>query len=386
MRDAAVAIAVVLLGCCGIAVATAGDRRYLTKGVDPDARHRGRSVEVSPLPAVRRRPDVASGRLDVQAHRGGLGLMTENTLEAFANALELGVTTLELDVRLSEDGRPVVTHDRRVSPVKCRDTAPAVAADPEFPYVGDLIVRLSVAQLGTLDCGWQQLPGFPQQSVVRNARMPLLGEVFALVACYGDVRVRFSIDPKFPADAPGESASRSLLVRAVAREVRNARLLDRVVIESVDWGVLMRMRRVEPRLPIVAASHPRFLEAHRGGASPWLGGIDIDDFGGSLVAAAASFGADAVAPVHGTPTEAGIGDDGYTAFTTHKLVRRAHRAGLKVISWTVDDPATMRSLIAAGVDGIITDYPGRLRAVMADEGLQPPASIPAPPADRGCLP
>jgi glycerophosphoryl diester phosphodiesterase len=269
--------------------------------------------------------------------------------------------------------------------MKCRDTAPVVAGDPDFPYVGDPIRRLSFAQIATLDCGRQQLPGFPRQRVVTHARMPLLNDVFALVDCYGADDVRFSIDPKFPAEAPRESASRARLARVVASEIRKAGMRDRVAIGSIDWGVLMRMRKVDPRLPIVAAAHPRHLQAGRPGASPWLGGIDIDDYGGRLVAAAASFGADAVSPVHGRPADATVDDARYAPFTSPKLVRRAHRAGLKVLPWTVDDPATMRALIKMGVDGLVTDYPDRLRSVMAQHGLPLPAPTPSPVGHR-CLP
>ena len=261
--------------------------------------------------------------------------------------------------------------------MKCRDTAPVVAGDPDYPYVGDPIRSLSLAQIATLDCGLRQLPGFPRQRVVANARMPLLGEVFALVDCYGADDVRFSIDPKFPAEAPGESASRGRLVRVVAREIRKAadarpchdreRRLGRAQAHA---QAAARASRSPP------LGHPRFLQAGKLGASPWLGGIDIDDYGGRLVAAAASIGADAILPVHGTPADAASGDAGYVPFTTPRMVRRAHRAGLKVIPWTVDDPASMRYLISIGADGLITDYPNRLRTVMARSGMSLPAPTP----------
>src|SRR5688572_3633883 len=90
---------------------------------------------------------------DLQAHRGGLGLVVESSLAAFGNALELGVSTLELDVQVTEDGQAVVTHDRRVSDRKCRDTAPAVPGDPEFPYVGKYLNTLTLRQVRTMDCG-----------------------------------------------------------------------------------------------------------------------------------------------------------------------------------------------------------------------------------------
>jgi glycerophosphoryl diester phosphodiesterase len=269
-----------------------------------------------------------------------------------------------------------VTHERRISAIKCRDTAAAVAGDPEFPYVGDLIKELSLEQVATLDCGWQQLPGFPHQHVVAGARMPRLDEVFALVDCYGAHDVRFSIDPKFAADAPHETAPRSQLVRVVAHEVRKAHVVQRATIVGLDWGVLMKMRKLEPRLPIVAAASPRFLQAGEPGRSPWLGGLDVDDFRGGLVGAAASFGADAIAPVHGSPANPGAGLPRYQPFTTRKMIRRAHRSGLEVIPWTVNRRATMRQLIDAGVDGIITDYPNRLRSVIARSGLRSPSQMP----------
>jgi glycerophosphoryl diester phosphodiesterase len=259
-------------------------------------------------------------------------------------------------VQITEDGQAVVTHDRRVSAVKCRDTAPATPGDPEFPYVGDYIRNLTLAQVWTLDCG-NPLPGFPEQRVVAGARMPLLSQVFDLLDCYKANQVWLNIETKVEAGAPQETAPREQFVQVVAREIREAKLLNRVTIQSFDWGALMRMRQVEPRLPIIALTNGDFLQVGRPGASPWLGGMDIDDFGGSLVAAAASFGADAISPVHGNPQNGKVTDSNYVPYTTPALVAEAHAAGLRVIPWTVDDPATMASLIDAGVDGLITDYP-----------------------------
>ena len=321
---------------------------------------------------------------DLQAHRGGLGLVTESTLESFANAIEIGVTTLELDVQITEDRWAVVTHDRRVSANKCRDTGPVRPGDPEFPYVGKYVKDLTLRQVRTLACD-KPLPEHPGQRVVPGARMPLLRQVFDLADCYRARRVRFNVETKVEAGAPHETAPREQFVRLTAAEVRRARLLDRVSIQSFDWGALMLMREVEPRLPLVALTNGDFLQVGQPGASPWLGGIDIDEFGGSLAAAADSFGADAISPVHGNPQNGKVGDPNYVPYTTPQLVDEAHDRGLDVIPWTVDDPATMHSLIDAGIDGLITDYPDRLRAVMAARGLQAPARVPraARPRLRG---
>jgi glycerophosphoryl diester phosphodiesterase len=321
----------------------------------------------------RARPPAAR-EFDLQAHRGGLGLVNESTLEAFANALELGVTTLELDVQITEDQHAVVTHDRRVASAKCRDTEPAFAGDPEFPYVGDFIRNLTLAQVRTLACD-KPLPQFPGQRVVENARMLLLSDVFELADCYDADEVRFNVETKVEAGAPEETAPREQFVQITAREVRDAGVLDRVTIQSFDWGALMRMREVEPRLPLVALTNGDFLQVGQPGASPWLGGIDIDAFGGSLIAAVASFGADALSPVHGNPQDGKVGDPNYRPYTTPALVAEAHDSRIPVIPWTVDDPATMASLMDAGVDGLITDFPDRLRAVMAERGLELPDPV-----------
>jgi glycerophosphoryl diester phosphodiesterase len=203
--------------------------------------------------------------------------------------------------------------------------------------------------------------------------MPLLSEVFALVDRYRADGVRLNVETKVEAAAPHETAPREQFVQVVAHQVRRAGMLDQVTIQSFDWGALMRMREVQPRLPLVALTNGQpFLQVGQPGASPWLGGIDIDDFDGSLVAAARSFGADAISPVHGDPQDGQVGDPDYQPYVTEELVDEAHAAGIRVIPWTVNDPATMNKLIDDGVDGIITDYPDRLRTVMAERGFKLP--------------
>ena len=327
-------------------------------------------------------PASATGHprgFDLQAHRGGIALTVENTLPACDNALALGVSTLELDVQITRDGYAVVTHDRDPSPAKCVDTEPAFPGDPAFPYVpGATYVKdLTLAQVRTLDCGSLRQPQFPDQELHPGERMPLLSEVLALVNRHRAHQVTLNIETKVEAGAPEQTAPREQFVQVVAREVRAARLVDQVTIQSFDWGSLMRMSEVEPRFPLVALTNgQQFLQVGADGASPWLGGLDIDDFRGSIqqkfVAAAASFGADAVSPVHGDPQGGGVEDPDYVPFTTRELVRAAHRQGMDVVPWTVDDRATIESLMDLGVDGLITDRPDLLRTIMAERHLKLP--------------
>ncbi len=90
----------------------------------------------------------------------------------------------------------MVTHDRRISGAKCRDTGPATPGDPEYPYVGDYVNTLTLAQVRTLDCGSQRLAAYPEQELAPGEPMPLLSEVFDLVRAYNARQVMLNIETK----------------------------------------------------------------------------------------------------------------------------------------------------------------------------------------------
>src|SRR5436190_17835166 len=90
---------------------------------------------------------AAPGEFDLQAHRGGRGETTEESLRALAKSLELGVSTLELDIVITKDGQPLVWHDPTIQPNKCADTGSAFVFDPQYPYVGNLVHDLTLAQI-----------------------------------------------------------------------------------------------------------------------------------------------------------------------------------------------------------------------------------------------
>ncbi|WP_236866764.1 glycerophosphodiester phosphodiesterase family protein [Brevibacterium daeguense] len=331
-------------------------------------------VTTAAVPANAERPE---DRFDLQAHRGGTGLYTESTVESFANALELGVTTLELDTQVTEDGAVVVTHDRQISADKCRDTAPATAEDPEFPYVGKYLTDLTLAQVKTVECGYQRLPQFPDQQVATGPMIEL-SDVFDVVRHYRANNVMLNIETKVEAGAPEETAPRAEFVGAVLAEIKEHRMERQVTIQSFDWGALELVEELNPALPRVALTNHDFLQIGQPGASPWLGGLDSDDFDGDLVAMAEHLGVDAISPVHGFPQGGKLGDPEYRVYPDEQMVADAHAAGIEVIPWTVDDPATMHHLMDLGVDGLITDRPDRLREVMAERGLRLPKQYTAP--------
>lgn len=329
---------------------------------------------------------------DVQAHRGGIGLTTESTAEAFHAALSLGVSTLELDTRMTADGELVVWHDARITAEKCRDTAPAYRGDPLFPYVGRLVKDLTFAQLRTLDLGVPS-PRFPDQRVISGARMLRLRDVLDLVAARG-ADVRLNIETKVVPDVLLGGADLSALPTAFAArhvptlvdellrcDIPRDRLGQRVMIQSFDWSALRLVHDLAPDLPLVAliddanlhAAHP----GRPGAPSPWLGGVDLAAYDGDVAAAAASItGVRAISPCYGYPDTGRPGDPGFQWYADSVLVRDAHDQDLAVIPWTCDDPLVMAALIDVGVDGIITNYPDRLRSVLAERGMPLPSPAP----------
>ncbi|KXP14871.1 glycerophosphodiester phosphodiesterase family protein [Tsukamurella pseudospumae] len=316
-------------------------------------------------------PPAAPRTVDLQAHRGGLGLQTESTLEGFSAAMRLGVTTLELDTQVTKDRKVVITHDRKVDSRKCVDTAPATPGDPQYPYVGKYVRDLTYAQIRTMNCGYEKVAA--TQRVVSGARIPELHELFDLVRARRSP-VRMNIETKVEAGAPSETAPRGEFVRAVAGEISRSGLARQVTIQSFDWTALREIGPLLPGVGLIALTNgEQFLQTGKPGASPWLG-LDVDTYEGDWVRAAKETipGLTAVSPVQGDPQDGGIGDAGFVRFTTPALIRRAHANGLTVVPWTVNDPATMRALLGDGVDGLITDYPDRARAVFRELGIALP--------------
>ncbi|MCO4250636.1 glycerophosphodiester phosphodiesterase family protein [Pseudarthrobacter raffinosi] len=299
-----------------------------------------------------------NGSFDLQSHRGGRGEWTEESLAAFANSLALGVSTLELDTHLTEDGKVIVWHDDTIQANKCVDTAPATANDPEFPYVGDRVAGLSLAQVKTLNCGFVQLPGYPAQDVIEGNRIAELKDVYQLVRDTDAAKVRFNVETKVENSEVG-GAGMEALTKAVVAEIEASGMADRTTLQSFDWSSLNLTNEIAPELPLVAlSSGDAWMGVGQPGASPNLGGIDIDDYDGSLPKAAAAQGYDVVSPTFRSVTPA--------------MIAEAHELGLPVIPWTVNTTADMERLMALGVDGIITDYPTRLRTLMEERGLKLP--------------
>ncbi len=299
---------------------------------------------------------------DLEGHRGARGLAPENTLPAFARALDIGVTTLELDVALTADGALVVSHDPFLNPVLARD-----ASGQWLPGTrGPLIHALTLAQLQAYDVGrirpdTPYAQTFATQQAVDGTRLPTLAQVFALVQARGGTQVRFNIETKLYPDHPEDTASVAAMTDALLQAIRTAGLRDRVTIQSFDWRSLRRVQQLEPDIPTACLT----LQAKQAGNTrdaAWTAGLRLADHGSvpRLVQAA---GCRVWSPNAGA--------------VTPPLVQEAHSLGLTVLPWTVDEVADMERLVDWDVDGLITDYPDRLRALLQRRGVAVPAPAPS---------
>jgi glycerophosphoryl diester phosphodiesterase len=308
----------------------------------------------------------ASG-FDLQGHRGARGLAPENTLAGFRRALAIGVTTLELDTGVTRDGVVVVSHDRLLNPDHTRDASGRFLAAP-----GPAIVDLTYEELlrydvGRLRPGSELAAEFPEQQPVDGERIPRLADVFALVAASGNRDVRFNIETKIDPTRPEQTVAPAAFVEALVAVIRAAGMASRTTIQSFDWRTLQLVGRLAPEIDRVALTEQRpdenTVEAGRPGPSPWLGGLDVDDYGGSVPRLVQALGAKTWSPD--------------ARDLTPERVAEARALGLAVVPWTVNEPQHMELAIALGIDGLITDYPDRLRVVLQSKGIPVPEPTPA---------
>ena len=314
-------------------------------------------VQANPVPAAAAK--LPQG-FDLQSHRFGRGEWIESSREGLENSLEMGVTTLELDIELSADGVPVVWHDTEIDAEKCQDTKPVTEDDPQFPYVGKLLHDLTFEQLSTLNCN-KNLDDFPDAAPQDDNRLLQLSEVFEIAADYPDVH--FNIETKLEPEHREQTASPQEFVDAIMDEVEGAGVADRTMIQSFDWASLPLVRERDAEMPLVLL----WDETTWKSGSAWIGDVDYDAVDGDIVEAAKQLGVQVLSPGHAVPYGQTPRDDDYHPVATPELISKAHKAGMAVVPWTVNDEDTMREQIAAGVDGFITDYPSKGQAVLQEK-------------------
>ena len=305
---------------------------------------------------------------DLQGHRGARGLAPENTLPAFARALSIGVTTLEMDAGLTEDDVVVVAHDRRLNPDIVRGADGRWLAG-RTPAIRELTFReLQRYDVGRIKPGSDYSRRFPDQRRQDKVRIPTLEEVFELTRHARNGEARFNVETKISPEAPEESADPETFTRALIKVIRDNGMAGRTTIQSFDWRTLALVQKEAPEIATsYLSSQQQALDNIQAGHredSPWTAGVRFRDHGSVPKMVKAAGGK--------------IWSPNYVGLT-EPLVKEAKSLGLAVLPWTVNDRAEMERLIDWGVDGIITDYPDRLREVLAGRNLPLPRPTPVTP-------
>jgi glycerophosphoryl diester phosphodiesterase len=300
---------------------------------------------------------------DIEAHRGGRALLPENTLASFANALSLGVDTLELDIGVTRDGVIVVSHERGLNPDLAQGPDGKYVASPGTPFVRLTLEEVKQFDVGQIRPGSRYAAQFPDQRAVPQTRIPTLKEVIDLVRKSGDRQVRLNIETKIDPGHPQESPGPDRFVELLLDLLRAEEFESRVMVQSFDWRTLQLVQRLAAGMPDCPVG------VGADGLARRRNGVDrrLQSRRTWPIASAHDQGRGRCDLV------AHLGD------VTPALISESHALGLQVVVWTVNKPADMARMIELGVDGIISDRPDLLRQVAASKGIALPKGSPVTP-------
>lgn len=271
---------------------------------------------------------------DIEGHRGSRGLMPENTIPAFKKALDLGVTTLEMDVCISKDLQVVVSHEPYMNAlyVSKPDGSP-ITKEEESNFN---LFKMTYSEIKQFDTGKRGNERFPEQQKMA-VHKPLLSETIQACEAYikekGLKPVRYNIEIKSEESEYGISQPKTVEVFSdlVYQVIIHNLSADRVILQSFDFNVLKHW-------------HSQIL-------SKQYQNIELSALVEKLDAQA-TFSALGFLPSYYSP---------YFKILTKEEVQFCHEKQVKVVPWTINTVEEMKQTKALGVDGLISDYPNRAK-------------------------
>ncbi len=261
--------------------------------------------------------------IDVQAHRGGAGLMPENTIPAMQNALDLGVNTLEFDLHLSQDGQVVVSHDNYFHPrYSTRPDGTLIQEEDPKEY----LYTMPYDSIAKYDVGQRFVERWPGQ-VKMAVSKPLASELIDFAEGYAKTPVNYNIEIKsWPGEGEGTLwPEYHVFCDTCVPLLLSKNLGSRLIVQCFDTRALNYMHATWPELTLSYLT-----EDYDGGDIEAL--LQNLDF----------------IPRWWSPE---------SSVVTPENVAWCHAHGIGVVPWTVDDPAEMRRLVDCGVEAIISNYP-----------------------------
>ena len=265
---------------------------------------------------------------DLQAHRGGASMYPENSIEAFQHAIELNVTTLELDVVVSKDSMVVVSHEPVMRQGLCK-TPDGNAIESIEDYN---LYEMTYEEIKAFDCGSLSSDKFPNRKNLKTYK-PLLSEVIQLTTeNFRERGNRVSLNIELKSSPETDNIYHpepEEFVRLVLSTIKNELIpIYKVTLQSFDERIIRELTE----------KYPMFQTAY-------------------LVEEGNVF--DNITKLKSVPK---IYSPHYALLDSLE-VKRAQEMGMKVIPWTVNDFKDMKMLLEMGVDGLITDYPNLAKAI-----------------------
>ncbi|TBN05681.1 glycerophosphodiester phosphodiesterase [Hyunsoonleella flava] len=268
-----------------------------------------------------------SKTIDIQGHRGCRGLFPENTLEAFGKAIELGVHTLELDVAVSKDDVVIVSHEPFMSRTICLDLD-----GNEIPKsLGKAynLYQMTLDSIQQFDCGTKFHPRFPNQQKLKTYK-PSLDAVFK-TAKSKNPDIKFNIELKAKPEYDGIYTPKPERFVALVLDIVKANdALELTNLQSFDLRILEEIKQQAPEMRVALL-------------------VDENETIWSKIGRL-SYLPEIVSP--------------HYKLLDAKTVRNLQAEHFKVIPWTINDTDWLQQMIDFKVDGIITDYPDRLIALL----------------------
>ena len=270
---------------------------------------------------------MSASDFDTQGHRGSRGLMPENTFPAMKTALDLGVTTLEMDVVITKDKKVVLSHEPFFNHEISTKPDGSYVTEPEEKSLN--IYAMEYEEIKKYDVGMKPHPRFPGQQKIKVFK-PLLGDLLDSVQKYMMTSKRafpyFNIETKStPSTDNIYHPEPPEFVETLMAVIREKGIQDRVIIQSFDFRTLQYLHKKYPSVKTAILIE------------------DFDERGLKDQLKALGFFPTIYSPEYKMVTE--------------DLVKRCHDQNIKVIPWTVNDKPTIDRLKNLGVDGIISDYP-----------------------------
>lgn len=310
----------------------------------------------SPLAKQIRR---APGIVRLHGHRGARGVLPENSLIGFRNTFEIGVQLVELDIMVTADGVPVLTHNPRLMAAATRGPDGKWLDQDSKPIVQMRHDEVQSFDVGGLRDGTGYAARYPDQAFLTGVRIPDLAQLvdMALEPEFTDVWLNIEIksNPDHPDDAPPLPQ----LVAPVLAVINAAGMANRVLLQSFDWRVLAEVTRQAPHIPRSYLSYaPRAnptMAVNMTEGSPWMDGMSLAAHNGSIPQIVFGLGGAVWSP--------------FFQDLTADALAEAQALDLVVNVWTVNERDDIDRMIDLGVDGIITDYPARAQRCLLAKGL-----------------